>query len=55
MTYSVRYDFMNGIDLKLEYQHIANVVGLVGSNPNMIGHVDASTVNDTVKFVATLK
>jgi ABC-type phosphate transport system substrate-binding protein len=33
----------------------ADVVGLVGGNPNMIGYVDASAVNDSVKVVATLK
>ena len=33
----------------------ADVVGLVGGNPNMIGYVDAAAVNDSVKVVATLK
>jgi ABC-type phosphate transport system substrate-binding protein len=33
----------------------ADVVSLVSSNPNMVGYVDAGTVNDSVKVVATLK
>jgi ABC-type phosphate transport system substrate-binding protein len=33
----------------------ADVVGLVGGNPNMIGYVDAGAVNDSVKVIATLK
>ncbi|WP_045857110.1 type 2 periplasmic-binding domain-containing protein [Teredinibacter purpureus] len=31
----------------------AAVVSLVSSNPNIIGYVDASAVNDSVKVVAT--
>ena len=32
-----------------------DVIKLVGSNPNMVGYVDASLVDDSVRVVATLK
>jgi ABC-type phosphate transport system substrate-binding protein len=38
-----------------EVGHDADVIGLVGENPNMIGYVDAGAVNDSVKVIAMLK